>query len=324
MKNWLKTSWKLISKTYSSWLMNDAYARSATIAYYALFSFPSLLVIVVNIAGKFFGEAAIQGKITRQLDEYIGAEVAKTVEEIIANVSLDGNSTITLIIGLVVLFIAATGMFFQLKRALNNIWNVAEKNENFMRMLKDRLISFGMIMILGLLLLISLIISMLLTALGDVIRDWAPNISAFVLTLFNFVISYLAITSVIAAVFKILPDVILRWKVAFIGASVTTILFLLGEFLLGFYFSNSSPGSLYGGASSIVILLIWVYYTCMIVFFGAEFTVQYALYKNEKVVPTKHAEPAIYKEIEKLKNRKFQLEEQKKLIDTLRSNPEDK
>lgn len=320
MKNFFGTYWGLIKKSYFSWLRNDAYARSATIAYYALFSFPTLLVIIVNIAGRFYGEDAIQGRITIELGEFIGEDAAQYIEEIIANVTLESSNVFTIIIGLVALFIGATGVFFQLKRALNNIWNVAEKNETFFRMLKDRLISFGMIMVVGLLLLISLVISTVLTALGNRIEEWAPNLTAGMLLLLNFVVSFFFITTLIAAIFKLLPDVKLRWKLAFVGSSVTTFLFLLGEYALSIYFAQSSPGVLYGGASYVVIILIWVYYTCLIVFFGAEFTVQYALYKNERVEPTSVAEPAIYKELEKLRNRELQLEEEKRVLDTLRSN----
>ncbi|HET8887103.1 MAG TPA: YihY/virulence factor BrkB family protein [Salinimicrobium sp.] len=322
MKRFFKNNWDILKKSFISWNRNDSYARSATISYYALFSFPSLLVIVVTIAGKFFGEEAIQGKVTDKLGEYIGSEVSRDVENILVNARVQEGSIWTTIIGLGVLLFAATGVFFQLKMALNNVWNVAEKKENFLRTLINRLVSFGMILVLGLLLMISLVLSTLLNALGDVIQQLIPGIGSFLLYVFNFIISFFAITSLTAAIFKILPDVKLRWKIAFVGASVTTFFFLLGEFILGIYFEQSNPGAMYGAASSIIIILLWVYYSCLIVFFGAEFTVQYALFKNEKVVPTKNAEPAIYKELEELRNKKMQVKEEKEVIDELRSNPD--
>ena len=322
MKTAFKIFWNLLKKTFISWYGNDSFARSATIAYYALFSFPTLLVIVLSIAGNFFQKEDIQEKITTQLGEYIGTEVASDVEMIIENVSVEESSVFTWVFGIIAFFIGATGMFFQMKMALNNIWNVAVKKASLLRMIKNRLISFGMIMILGLLLLITLVISILITALGDVVQKMAPQITAELLYVLDFFISFLAITTLIAAIFKILPDVVLKWKVAYVGASLTTLLFLFGEFLLSIYLNQSSPGMIYGAASSVIIILIWVFYTCLIVFFGAEFTVQYALYKNEKVIPAKNAEPAIYRELRKLKTKKMQLKEEKKIIDILQNNPE--
>jgi membrane protein len=218
------------------------------------------------------------------------------------------------------LLFGATGLFFQLKKAMNNIWNVAAKKTDFLRMLLDRLISFGMVVAIGLLLLISLVISALISFLKDEIEQFAPNVTAFMVDIANFCISFMILTTLFAAIFKLLPDIKLRWKITYVGAALTTVLFLAGEALLGIYFSQSSPASVYGGASSVVLILLWVYYTCLILFFGAEFTVQYALLRNERVVPNRFGEPAIYQEMEKLKQRRVQLEEEKNIMDTLKSN----
>ena len=136
----------------------------------------------------------------------------------------------------------------------------------------------------------------------------------------NFSISFLVITTLFAAIFKLLPDIKLRWKITYLGAAVTTILFLLGEALISFYFGQSEPASVYGGASSVVLILLWVYYTCLILFFGAEFTVQYAILKKERVVPNKFGEPAIYQELEKLQDKRTHLDEEKDIIEALKNN----
>lgn len=316
----LKTFWKLLKKAYFSWNKNEPYARSATIAYYALFSLPSLLIIVVAIAGYFFGREAVQGKVTEQIGNLIGQDSAKAIQVMLTNVALSQKSTIAVIFGVLMLLFGATGVFFQLKMAMNNIWNVAEKKANIGRFLLDRLISLGMVLVIGLLLLISLIISALLSLLKDEIGRFAPAISTFMVDVANFAISFAFITFLFAAIFKLLPDIRIRWKITLLGATLTTALFLIGEFLIGFYVGQSDPTSVYGGASSVVLILLWVYYTCLILFYGAEFTVQYALHKNEKVEPNEYGEPAIYQEMQKLEEKRLQLKEEKKIIDSLKSN----
>jgi len=315
-----KTTWSLFKQAYISWNRNEPYARSATIAYYALFSLPSLLIIVVTIAGYFFGQDAVQGRMTSEISDFIGREPAEAIESMIAKAALASDSTWTIIFGVGMLLFGATGVFFQLKMAMNNIWNIAAKQTNFLRMLLDRLISFGMVMVIGLLLLLSLVVSALIRILKDEIEQYAPNITEFMVDAANFGISFLVITTLFAAIFKLLPDIKLRWRVTYLGAAVTTVLFLIGEALISFYFGQSNPASVYGGASSVVLILLWVYYTCLILFFGAEFTVQYALMRNERVVPNKYGEPAIYQELKKLQQKRTQLEEEKEIIDTLKNN----
>ncbi len=315
-----KTTWSLFKQAYISWNRNEPYARSATIAYYALFSLPSLLIIVVTIASYFFEQEAVQGRLTSEIGGFIGQEPAEAIEKMIASAALASESTWAIIFGVGMLLFGATGVFFQLKMAMNNIWNVAAKKTNFLRMMFDRFISFGMVMVIGLLLLLSLVISALIRILKNKIGDYAPSITEFMVEVANFSISFLVITTLFAAIFKLLPDIKLLWRITYLGAAVTTILFLIGEGLISFYFGKSEPASVYGGASSVVLILLWVYYTCLILFFGAEFTVQYALLKNERVVPNRYGEPAIYQELEKLQQKRTQLEEEKEIIDTLKNN----
>lgn len=318
--NSLKTFFKLLKKAYFSWNRNEPYARSATIAYYALFSLPSLLIIVVTIAGYFFGRDAVQGRITEEISGFIGEESAEAIEEMVYNAAVSPGSTLAITIGIAILLFAATGVFFQLKMAMNNIWNVAAKKANFLQMVIDRVISLGMVLVIGLLLLISLVLSAIISVLRDKIKEFAPDVTAFMVEATNFLLSMLVITTLFAAIFKLLPDVKIKWRITFWGAVLTTILFLIGKYLLGFYFGQSEPASVYGGASSVVLVLLWVYYTCLIMFFGAEFTVQYALYKKEKVEPNRFGEPAIYQEMAKLEEKRIQLKEEKEIIDTLRTN----
>lgn len=320
MKRKLKVFWSLLKKTFGSWNSNDPWAESAIIAYYTLFSLPSLLIIVVSIAGYFFGREAVQGSINEQITDFIGADAAKAVENMITSAAVTENSTWAIILGVAMLLFGATGVFFRLKIAMNKIWNVAAKKDTFMRMIIDRLISFGMVLAIGFLMLLSLVISAGVAMLGGYIEEIAPVITKVGLLIVNYILSFFFITALFGAIFKLLPDIKIRLRITLYGAGLTTVLFLIGEFLMGFYFGQSNPGSVYGAASSIVLILLWVNYTCLIMFFGAEFTVQYALYKNERIRPNRFSEPAIFKELEKLERKNVKLEEDHKLLARLRKN----
>lgn len=316
----LKTFWRLLRRAYSSWISNDPWAESAIIAYYTIFSLPSLLIIVVSIAGYFFGREAVQGRIRDQIAEFIGVDAATAVESMISSAWINNNSTWAVIFGVAILLFGATGVFFRLKIAMNNIWNVAAKKETFGRMVMDRVISFGMVLAIGFLLLLALLVSAAVTILGEYISSSAPLISSFGLKTVNYILSFIFITFLFGAIFKLLPDVVIKWRVTLLGASLTTVLFLVGEFLISYYFGQSNPGSVYGGASSIILILLWVNYTCLILFFGAEFTVQYALYKNESIRPNRFGQPAIYKEIEKLNSKKVKLAEDHRILKRLKNS----
>jgi membrane protein len=242
------------------------------------------------------------------------------VEAMIVNVAYSEDSTLAIIFGIAMVIFAATGVFFQLKKTMNLIWGVAARKANFFRMLLDRLISFGMVLVIGFLLLISLVISAVLNILKRHIEEISESMTAVLVDILNFSISFAILTTLFAALFKLLPDVKIRWRVTYLGAALTTTLFLIGEFLIGYYFGQSEPASVYGAAASVVLILLWVNYICLIIFFGAEFTVQYAEYKNEYVMPNKFAEPAIHQEIEKLNSRYVSEEEEKRILERLRSN----
>ncbi|MCR9183208.1 MAG: YihY/virulence factor BrkB family protein [Flavobacteriaceae bacterium] len=316
----IKTAFKLLKNTFTRWNKNDPFPKGATIAYYTLFSLPSLLIIVMTIASSFFEQEAVQGRITSQISEFIGSDSADAIETMIVNVSESEDSTFAIIFSVGMVLFAATGVFFQLKKTMNTIWGVAAKKANIVRMLIDRLISFGMVLVIGFLLLISLVISALLNILKEHIEQVSESLTTVLVDVLNFGVSFFILTTLFAALFKLLPDIKIRWKITYIGAALTTVLFLLGEFLISFYFGESEPASVYGAAASVVIILLWVNYICLILFFGAEFTVQFAEYKNEKVEPNKFAEPAIYQEIEKLDSRHVSTNEEKRILNKLKSN----
>ncbi|NGX84993.1 YihY/virulence factor BrkB family protein [Aequorivita sp. KMM 9714] len=311
---------KLLKNTYLSWDKNDPWAKSAIIAYYALFSLPSLLIITVHFAGVFFGREAVEGKITEEISGLIGKGSADLIQTMIINSALSESSLLFIIFGVGVLIFGATGVFFQLQKALNNIWSVRALKNNILDTLKRRAVSFGMVLIIGLLLLISLVLSTAVNALSDLIGNYLNEFSTFFIKLLNFVISQIIITSLFASIFTLLPDVKVKWKTNLIGAFMTSLLFLVGKYLIGFYFSESDPASVYGAAGSVVLVLLWVYYTCLILFFGAEFTVNWALYKNIKIEPTENATLSYELEMQELREYKRKIEEDKKKALALKNN----
>jgi len=269
-----------------AWVENDPFGKSAVISYYTLFSLPSLLMIVAWIASELFGVEAVRGKIAKRLGAFIGEGASNAIEGMIANASVKEGSTVAVIIGIAMLIFGATGVFVRLKMAMNDIWHVEPRKTVWLQTIIDRLISFGMILVLGFLFLVSLILSFVLKIVSDYIGTFAPKIAEVAASTFSYLLTFIVITGLFAALFKLLPDIKIRWKTTLSGAALTTVLFLIGEFLLGYYFTQSDPTSVYGGASSVVLIMLWVYYTCMILFFGAEFTAQYAHYIDEKVEPS--------------------------------------
>lgn len=310
----LKTTFQLFKDTIQRWIKNDPFQRSASIAYYTLFSIPSLLMIIITVAGYFFGKSQVQDEIIESLSEVVGLEAAESVEKMIVNVNVEGETTIALTISIGVILFAASGAFFQLKKAMNKIWAVREKKSEVLMMILDRLISLGMIFSIGFMMVASLIITTLVTYLGKYVSDFAPGLSTVSLNIFNFIFSYVFIWFLFSAIFKILPDVKLKWRYALVGGSVTTVLFLLAEYGLSFYFNKSDPTSVFGGASSVILLMLWIFYTCLILFFGAEFTVQYTLLKKAKVKTNQFSEPDFVQDLDDLLNQKMYTQQHKRLL----------
>ncbi|MCD6068959.1 MAG: ribonuclease [Bacteroidetes bacterium] len=302
VKKYFSDLFAISKKTAKAWMDADPFRQSAVVAYYAIFSIPALLVIIIAIAGFAFGREAVQGEISAQIGAAIDEDTAKQVEEIVAKAGSKKNSVIATIIGVITLIFGATGVFAQLQTSLNRIWELkVTAKKKWLKTLKDRLFSFGLILSIGFLMLISLLITTALEAFGDWIKAHLPDIMLFVFRLINFLVSFSVITILFALMFKILPDAQIRWRDVWIGAMVTTLLFILGKFLLGIYFAKAEPGSAYGAAGSIVLIMLWASYSCMILFFGAEFTKQYAVHFGREIIPAKDAELISEEEMEKKK-----------------------
>ena len=263
----------LLKVTYRRWNEHDPFRMSAVVAYYAVISMPALLIILINTVGAIWGVDIVTGKLTDQISAALGADTAEYLRQIIINTHYSGKSTISTVLGIATLFFGATGVFYHLKISINTIWELKLTNElTWPLLIRDRLISFSFVLVLGFLLLISFVVTTALSVLSDFILQSFPSIILFIAYLIDFSISFGSITVLFALIFKYLPDAQIRWKSVWLGAILTALLFVIGKFLMGIYFGLTDPGSTYGAAGSIVLILIWVSYSCLIFFFGAEFT----------------------------------------------------
>ncbi|HET6243034.1 MAG: YihY/virulence factor BrkB family protein [Bacteroidetes bacterium] len=283
--------WDVIKGTIKRWNDSDPFRQSAIIAFYAIFSLPALLIIIIAIVGYFFGEEAVEGEISNEIASMLGKGTAESIEQMVAQAVQTESSTFAAMIGIGILLFGATAVFFQLQKSLNRIWGVRPRPEKaFMKYLKDRLFSFGLILAIGFLMLIFLLLSSLLTILGNWFQSRIPDFIYVIFHVLNFLVSFGVATILFALIFKILPDAVIKWKSVWVGAMVTAFLFELGKFLLSIYFSKATPESIYGGAGSIILILLWVSYVCMILFLGAEFTRQFAIKYGHGIKPKENAE----------------------------------
>lgn len=290
-----KFRWKdlfgLLKETYQEWNDNDPWRMSAAMSYYAIFSLPGLLMIVITVAGWAFGEEAVRGELSGQIGEMIGPSAAESIETIISYTEEEesGGYSWGAIIGIATLIFGSTAVFYQLQKSLNEIWDVELKNEGVKRLIFDRATSFGVILMVGFLLLISLVLTTALSALSDYIMQYLPSFLFYVFAVLEFLLSFVLITLLFGMIYKILPDVEMMWRTVWIGAAVTAVLFVIGKFAMGVYFGTSDPGSAYGAAGSLILILLWVSYSCLILFFGAAFTQVFARKYGHRIVPSPHA-----------------------------------
>ncbi|WP_378175569.1 YihY/virulence factor BrkB family protein [Aquimarina sp. SS2-1] len=289
--NKLKSFLKTLVTTYKNWNDNEPFQMSAAVSYYALFSFPALLIIIIQTTGLFYEKQEVKGKIIREIGEVLGSDASKTVEAMLKNAIDQEQSTLVIIIGIITLLYGATGMFIALQKSLNTIWKVKPKPKSeILKMIKDRIFSLGLILMIGFLLLTSLVLTALITATTEWIGQHFPDFIVSAIKALNFIFSLILTTVLFALIFKILPDVKIRWKDVWLGAFVTTVLFSIGKSALGIYFGTVNPGSTFGAAGSVILILLWVSYSSLILFFGAEFTRVLASKYGSGIQPASYAE----------------------------------
>ncbi|PSO83710.1 MAG: ribonuclease BN [Cyanobacteria bacterium QS_5_48_63] len=283
----------LLRETITEWQADKASRLAAALAYYTVFSLAPLLIIAVATAGTIFGQEAAKGEIVEQIEGLVGSDSARVIETAISNANQPDVSNIASIISIIVLLFGASGVFTQLQDSLNTVWNVQPKPGRSMKgiigLVLKRILSFSLVLGIGFLLVVSLILSATLLALSNYQSSLLPDLN-FLWQIFNFVLSFGIVTLLFALMYKFLPDVKIAWSNVWIGAIITSLLFAIGKFLLGFYLGRGSFGSTYGAAASLVVLLAWVYYSAQILFLGAELTLVNARRHGSKIVPSNHAE----------------------------------
>lgn len=287
----LKDLWPLLKETASEWSEDGAPRLGAALAYYTVFSLAPLLIIVLFIIGLIWsGESSgAQERILTQVEGLMGPDGAEMIQTMLDSTRPGKGGGIATALGVVAMIFGATGVFAQLQSALNIIWDVVAKPGHGIKgFITTRLLSFGVVLVMGFLLLVSLVLSALLSAL-DTLTSGVSPLTQFFFQVLNIIVSVGIITLLFAMIFRYLPDVEIAWRDVWVGAAITAVLFTLGKFGIGLYLGNSGTASTYGAAGSLVVLLLWVYYSAQILFFGAEFTQVYAKHHGSLIRPDKGA-----------------------------------
>jgi membrane protein len=279
----------VLKETYHEWGQDKAARLAAALAYYTAFSIAPLLLISIAVAGLVFGREAAQGQVFAQLEGLLGPEAAATIETSVAQSQDTGASTISAIVGLAMLVWSASNVFSQLQDALNSIWEVApDPNAGLGATVKRRFLSMTMVLGIGFLLLVSLVLSAGISAIGNLLQGFLPG-GEIVWQAINFILGFAVVGLLFAAIYKILPDAEVEWSDVWVGAAVTALLFTIGRLLIGLYLGHASVGSTFGAAGSLLVFLVWVYYSAQILFFGAEFTQVYARRYGSRIRPSEDA-----------------------------------
>lgn len=285
----VKGVWQLLKDAGIGFGKHKVLKLSASLAYYTIFSIGPTLLVAIFIADLFWGRQAIEGTIYKQISGLVGKETALQIQGIIQNASVSGNS-FTAIIGFVMLIIAATTVFNEMQDSINMIWNLKVKTgSGWLRMLKNRLLSFSVTASLGVLLLVSLLINTLLEGFMGNLQQMFPDSAIVVIYVVNLLITLIVVAFLFAIIFKVLPDAVISWKDVVAGSLFTAILFMIGKFCITLYLNYSNISNSYGSAGSLVVLLLWIYYSSVILYFGAEFTKAYAIKYGSEIRPKDYA-----------------------------------
>jgi membrane protein len=276
----------LLKETFSEFITDNGMKLSAALSYYTIFSLPPLLIIIISLCGFFFGAEAVRGEIFREIHALVGNDVAMQIQETIKNVKLSNNNAFVTTLGIIILFIGASGVFSEIQDSLNYIWGIkAKPKRGLIKFMYNRLMSFSMIGSVGFLLLVGLIISSVMDILNKRLLEYFPKDTIYLFYAIDILVVFIIITLLFTIIFKTLPDGKVVLRDCLIGASFTAILFMIGKFVIGAYLGSSAIASVYGASGTIILILAWVYYSAIILYFGAEFTKVYAQTHGQKIIP---------------------------------------
>jgi membrane protein len=300
VKNFAVSSWTILKQTVVNFLEDDSFSYAASIAFSTIFSLPAILIIALTVAATFYERNIVQDELIRQVGWMVGKESAKEIENIMIHATIEAKSTFAKVVGGLTLAISATAIFLSLQTSLNKIWGIKPKPQRgWVKLIVNRLISLAMVFSLGFVLLVSLLVDTVVVVFQDFISRFLHGATLYVVTGVNIFVSLAFVTFIFGMIFKVLPDAKISWRHVWVGSVVTTLLFTLGKYLIGFYLGNSSFNSAYGAAGAFVIILVWVYYSTLIVLFGAELTSVYAKQIGSEIQPYSNAVKVQLVEVEK-------------------------
>lgn len=282
----------MLKQSFNDFIDNKVLKLSAALAFYTIFSLPAMLIIVISVSDIFYGRAAIEGTLYHQISGFVGADAALQIQQTIRGAALSQSSKFAAIVGITTLLIGATSVFSEIQDSINHIWKLKakpRKGKGFLKMLINRLLSFSIVVSLGFLLLVSLLINGLMDTLINRLTQMFPELTVIMVYIVNLVITFGITALLFAMIFKVLPDARIKWKHVRAGAFTTAALFMVGKFLIGYYLGHSQLSTTYGTAGSVIVMLLWVYYSAMILYFGAVFTHVYAVHTGSRIYPNNYA-----------------------------------
>jgi membrane protein len=284
------SSWKIIKQTFILFSDNSVTSKSAALAFYTFFSLAPILLIVIGVGDVFYRRDAIEGNLFGQIQAFVGPAAATQIQDILRNAATTKNSLFASVISIVALVLSATGVFTEIQTSINSIWQLKPKpRKGWIKYLLNRMLSFSMILSLGFILMVSLVISTVMDLMMLRLLTLLPEGSVFITYGLNLLLTLLITSFLFGVIFKFLPDAKIQWKDVRAGAFTTSILFMLGKFGIGYYLGKSNPGGVYGAAGSVVIILLWVYYSAIILYFGACFTKVNASFTGRQIFPSQYA-----------------------------------
>jgi membrane protein len=293
----IKAVWKAMKTAAIDFNDDNGFKLAASLSYSMIFAIGPMLIVVISLAGIFWGQQAVEGRVYAQMKDLVGANAAIQIQDIIKNLQHNHHTVAGAIIGGVILVVTATGVFAEIQGSINYMWSIlAKPKKGWLKLIMNRLLSFSLIVAFGFISMVALVVNSLMDLLSDFLKRYFSHATVYLFYFVNLALSFGAIILLFMIIFRILPDAILRWKDAFIGAVFTGVLFLLGKILIGLYIGNSTIGVLYGAAASIIIILTWVYYSSIILYYGAEFTKAYANIAGYGVKPSSTAVYIVKKE----------------------------
>lgn len=282
--------WTIVKNSFKDFSTDKLTKLAGSLSYYTIFSMGPLLIVIIFLSSIFFEKAVVEGTIYTQLASFLGKDTALQLQQIIANASLKGKNAFPAVIGFITLLIGATTVFSEIQDSINGIWGIKPKpKKGWLKMLKNRLLSFSVIVSLGFLLVVSLGVTSLIDIFSQRLQQHFPDTAVIVFYIINQLFTVTVLSIIFGVIFKVLPDATIRWKDVSAGALVTALLFMLGKFGISIYISKAAVGSTYGAAGALVILIVWTYYSSIILYFGAEFTKHYALQYGSEIHPAEYA-----------------------------------